>query len=89
MRILRLLIIVSGYWSRSHAYRQMALKRCEAYDMFVDEMGARKSLFSYFMSMKRSFSSWLELGTGFLPAGSLASHTELATRFPSAVMTER
>ena len=57
--------------------------------MFVDEIGARKSLFSYFISMKRSFSSWLEFGSGFLPAGSRASHTELATRLPSAVITER
>ena len=69
----------------------MALNRCEAYEMLAAETGARNSLFSYFIMMNRSLSSWLELGPGLRPVavGKRASQTELATRLPSAVMTER
>ena len=50
----------------------------------------RNSRRLYLAIINLSFSSWLEVGDGFMPGcGNLPSHKELAVRFPNAVITAK
>ena len=75
-----------------HVYLQIASTRLAALFMFPGWLstGMRNSRRLYLAIINLSFSSWLEVGDGFMPGcGNLPSHKELAVRFPNAVITAK